>query len=104
MHPRGQLRRPERPAFLQHGVVEVFQAQAGDFAEHVERVQQFLQVHHADFARPLLLLHHLPQRIGGGPMASAGVEEDEVELAHLSDCAMRTPGARADPVRKKQFP
>ena len=55
------------------------------------RVEQFLQIHHADLATALLLLHDLPQRVGRRPMTAAGVEEDEIELPHLSDCATRRP-------------
>jgi len=89
VHAGRELSRPERPALLQHEVVNVFEPQAGDLAEDVERIEQLLQIHHADLEGALLPLHHLLQGVGRRAMSAAGVEEDEVELLHQSDCATR---------------
>ena len=89
VHAGRELPRPERPTLLQHEVVDVFEPQAGDLAEDVERIEQLLQIHHADLAGALLPLHHLVQGVGRRAMAAAGVEKDEVEFLHQSDCATR---------------
>jgi len=89
VHAGRELPRPERPALLEHEVVDVFQPHAGDFAEDVERIEQLLQVHHADLERTLLPLHHLAQGVGRRAMSATSVEEDEVEYLHQSDCATR---------------
>ena len=80
VHAGRELPGPERPALLQHEVVNVLEPQAGDFAEDVERIQQLLQIHHADLEGALLPLHHLAQGVGRRAMSAAGVEKDEVEF------------------------
>ena len=78
MHAAGELRGSQGPALLQHEVVDILEPQPGDFAEHVERIEPLLQVYHADLAGAPLPLHHLPQRVGRGAVAAAGIEEDEI--------------------------
>jgi len=64
VHAYHQLRRSQRPTFLQHQVVNILQAQPRHLAEYVHRIQYFLQVDQPDFPPAPLLFHHLAQRIG----------------------------------------
>ena len=76
------LRAAQRPAALQHRVVNVLDADAGVFPDNVERIEQFLQVREANFPRtPLRLNGHL-QGCGGRAMAAPGVEETELNPLH----------------------
>ena|SRR5690242_19816792 len=91
VHRGGELRRSQRPAFFQEQVVDVLQAESGVLAEDIERVEHFLKVDQTDVPRALLLLDDRLQRIGGGAMAAAGVEKDEVNL--LMDAAILAAGS-----------
>src|SRR6185436_13091319 len=82
MHELQALSRPERPAFRQHQVVNILQANAGNFAEDVERIEHFLKIDQPDFPRSGLLVDDRFQRGGGGSMASSGIEVDEINLLH----------------------
>jgi hypothetical protein len=93
VHDRHQLSRPQRPSLLEHEVVHVLQPKPGRLAENVDRIQHLLQVHHADLERARLPVHNLFEGAGRRAVPPAGVEEDEIELLHHSDCAMDTPAA-----------
>lgn len=82
VHCRGELRRAESPALFERRIVNVLQPQAGNFAEDIQRVEEFLQVHHADLPRTPLARNDFAQRIGRAAVAAAGIEEDEIELRH----------------------
>jgi len=87
MHELQTLRRAQGPALRQHLVIDVFQAQAGDLAEDVQRIEDFLQIDQADLpslarGRPVLRIDHRFQRHGRGAMASAGVEIDKINFLH----------------------
>jgi hypothetical protein len=90
VHAARELRRAERPTLLEHQVVDVFQAQSGDFAEQVERLEHLLQVHQPDLPRPPFALDHFAQRVGRAAMAAAGVEVKEVDLSR--GCRLAHPG------------
>jgi hypothetical protein len=77
-----KLRRSNHPSALQKRIVDVLQAQAGDFLEDIDLFQHLLQVHHPDLERPLLLLDHLPYGSCRGAVAPARVKVDEVEPLH----------------------
>ena len=79
-HAHG-LRGAERPAFLQHQVVEVLHAQAGQLAHPVDGVEQFLQVHQPDIPSALFF-HHQAESLGGGAVAAARIKENQVGVDH----------------------
>ena len=59
----------------------------GDFAEDIQAIQHFLQIHQPDIPRiaacsPVLGVHHRFQRHGGGAMPSAGVEINKINFLH----------------------
>ena len=76
-----RLRRAERPTFLQHQVVEVLHAQAGQLAPPVNRIHQFLQIYQPDFP-PALFIHHQAESLGSGAMAAARIKENKVGVDH----------------------
>ena len=79
-HAHG-LRGAERPAFLQHQVVEVLHAQAGQLAHPVDGVEQFLQVHQPDLP-PALFFHNQAESLGSGAVAAARIKENKVGVDH----------------------
>jgi hypothetical protein len=89
VHAGSELRRTEGPAFLEHQIVKVLHAQAGELAENVDRIQEFLQIDQPDIEEAALSFDDALQRIGGRAMAAAGVEEDEIEPFQYFDCGMR---------------
>ena len=90
MHAHHQLRRAERPTFLQHQVVDVLQADPGELAEDIDFIQHFLQVDQADSNGRACCSIDLLKRVGGGAMPAARVEVDEVELLHSLMIVPRT--------------
>ena len=44
VHRRQQILRSQGPAFREKKVVNVLKPQAGGFTEHIQRIQQFLQI------------------------------------------------------------
>ena len=58
MHEHRQLRRSQRPAFLQQQVVNVLHPNAGVLAEDVQRVQNLLEIDQPDLPRPLLFFNN----------------------------------------------
>jgi hypothetical protein len=86
VHRPRQLRRPERPAFLETEVINVFEPDGGEFSKNVEGIQQFLQIDESNFPRPLLMFDDCLERVGGGAMTTARVEVDKVDF--LQDAAI----------------
>src|SRR5882724_12788802 len=87
MHEPETLRRTEGPALYQHLVIDVLQSQAGDFAEDIQRIEDFLQIDQADLPRftprrPVLRIDYRFQRHSRGAMASTGVEIDKINFLH----------------------
>src|SRR5215470_10682542 len=80
LHPARQLRRAQRPAFVEHQVVAILEAHAEELAENIQLVERLLEMHQADLPWVLLLLDHFLQRIRGGAVSAAGVKVEEVDL------------------------
>ena len=79
VHQHRHLRRSQRPAFLQHDVVDILHPDAGVFAENIQRIQDLLQVNQPDFPGPPLLLDHGFQRVRGGSVPASGIKEHKVK-------------------------
>ena len=86
------LRRAQGPAFGEHQIVDVLQVDASDFPEDVEWMQQLLKIDERDFPGAILPFDDGFERRGGGAMASAGVEIQELDTFHnfVHKCFMRS--------------
>src|SRR6266851_4416338 len=82
LHAAQQLRRAERPAFVEHQVVAILQAHPEELAKNVQFVERLLDVDQVDSPRPLLPLDDFLQSIRGTPVTSAGVEIKQVDFLH----------------------
>ena len=91
VHEHQPLRRAESPAFGQHQVVDVFQTDAGHLPKDVERVEDFLQIDQTHGPRSVLVFDDRFERGCGGPMPSAGVEIDEINIVHYCFIAASHP-------------
>jgi len=69
----------ETPAPLEQPVIDFLGTDPGRFADDVDRVQQFLQIHQADSPRPPLPHDDVPERRGGSAMPAPGVKHYEVD-------------------------
>jgi hypothetical protein len=76
--------RSQRPSLGQHFVINILEAEAGDLAKHIERIENLLNVDHAHVHGPVVLVDDGFERGRGGAVASAGVEEQEINCRH--DC------------------
>src|SRR3984893_14586179 len=77
-----QLRAPQGPARAQHRIVEILYANARISLYNVERIEEFLEVCKLYFPRALLRPDGYIGGWGGGPVATAGVEEGEFHALH----------------------
>ena len=71
--------------------VDLFRRETGYAAKAVRRVEHLRQVDQAHLPGSLLFAHHGLQREGGGTVASARIEVDEVDGLHRcrwSDASM----------------
>ena len=76
-----ELRAAQRPAVAQHLVVHVLNANSGQLAEDIQRVEDFLKVYEGHFQRQALPLDlHLQSR-GGVAVAPSGVKENKMDAA-----------------------
>ena len=82
VHGPRELGGSHRPAFAQGGVVNILHPDAGQLAENVEGVEEFLQVHHFHLPFPALLGDHVLERVGGAAMAAARIEKNQVNGLH----------------------
>ena len=88
MHEPEALGRAERPSLRQHQVVNIFQANSGDFPENIHGMQDFLQIHQSNFPRSFLrfssslLLDNRLERRRRGAMTASGVEIDKMYPFH----------------------
>ena len=78
MHEHHHLRRPKRPALLEHDVVDILHPDSGVLAKNVERIQYFLEIYQPDFPLPTLLLNYGFERVRRRPVSPARIEENEV--------------------------
>ena len=91
LHELQTLRRTQRVAFGQHQVIDVLQANSGHLTKDIERMQYLLQIDKPYVPREFLLLDNRFQRRRGGPMPSAGVEIDEINIRHNCFIAVSHP-------------
>ena len=59
MHSAEHLRGAERPSLLQEQIINILHPKAGQLAEYVHGIQEFLQVDQPDLERQTLPLHNL---------------------------------------------
>src|SRR5580704_6966763 len=71
---------PNSQSIFEHPVIEILDPDAGQAMENVDRFKNVAQVDHPDLPTATLLVGERLKRGGGGSMASAGVEEDEIDL------------------------
>jgi hypothetical protein len=76
-----ELRAAQRPAVAQHLVVHVLDANSGQLAEDIQRVEDFLKVYQGHFQRQALPLDlHLQSRCGVA-VAPSCVKENKMDAA-----------------------
>jgi len=78
-----QLLATEGQAGLEHPVVSVLNANAGDLAHEIQVVESFLQIEKVDIPRETLGLDGHLEGSGGAAMASAGIKENELNSGFL---------------------
>jgi len=83
VHRRQQVRGAKRPAFRQDQVVDVFETDACDLAEDIERIEDLLQVHQPHIPSAILRIDDGLQGNGRAPVPSTGIEEEEIERRPL---------------------
>ena len=77
-----QLRAAERPTGREHLVVEILNANAREFSENIESIEQLLQIQELNVPREILGLDgHLKGR-GRAAMPAARVKENEFDSFH----------------------
>ena len=77
-----KLRRQARPAFSQQQVVAILQPVSGGPMNHINRIQQFLQIQKANIPRILLLLEDRLQRSSGVAMSTTRIVKHNGEVTH----------------------
>ena len=77
-----QLRAAKSPARGEHLVVEVLDANAREFSENIESIEQLLQIQELNVPGKILGLNGHLERCGRAAMSAAGVEEDELDSFH----------------------
>ena len=80
MHKHQALRRAQRPTLRQHQVVNVFQPNARDFLENIQRIEHFLQIDQLNIPRPPLRFGHCFQSRGRRAVTAPRVEINEVHF------------------------
>jgi hypothetical protein len=85
-----ELGREARPAFAEDQVVGVLNAEAGGAANQVEGIEQFLNVEKSDVPGMFLAGESGFESVGGAPMSSASVVENDGQFAQES------PGLRVE--------
>ena len=87
---------PKGPTILQHHVVQILDADAGQFAKYVEAVGKILELDQLDLPRTSLLRNDGLESDGGIAMPASSVVEDDVNFFHGSDSAIdESPPGRA---------
>src|SRR5437667_1014470 len=84
LHGAQQLRRAQRPAFVERQVVAIFQANAEELAKNVQLVHRPLEIDQLGPPWAILPFDHFFQRIRGASMAASGVEIQQVDLDQLT--------------------
>ena len=94
-----QLRAAQRPAIAQHLVVHVLNANSGQLAEDIQRIENFLKVDQGHFQRQALPLDLHLQSGGGVAVAASGVKENKMDAASsvAAGRAFRLPSIVAPP-------
>lgn len=82
VHESQTLRRAQSPALRQHFVINVLQAEVRDFAEHIQGIEEFLEIRQTDFPRPALLFDDGFERRRRGAVSSSGIEEHKFNSFH----------------------
>src|SRR5437660_2658389 len=77
----------ERPAILQHDVVLLLDANAGQFAQDVQPIGKILKLNEFDLPIALLLRNHCLKRNGRVAVPSSTIMEDDVNSFHWGNCA-----------------
>ena len=85
---------PNSQSIFEHPVIEILDPDAGQAMENVDRFKDVAQVDHPDLPTAMLLVGQRLKRGGGGSMASAGVEEDQIDLRLAPAAAGRKARAR----------
>src|SRR5229473_3989195 len=83
-----QVGAAQGPTVLQHDVVLLLDADAGELAQNVQPVRQVLKLNELDLPVALLLGNDRLQSDGGVAMSPAAIMEDDVNFFHGADCAI----------------
>ena len=80
LHQRQKIIGARRPTPSQHAVIQVLQPDSGNFAEHIERIQQLLKIDETDLPGAVLLLADGFECGCRASMTAACIEEHEIKL------------------------
>ena len=83
-----KLRAAQRPAILQHDVVLLLNANAGEFAKNVQTVGQILKLDRLDLPVRMPMRNDSLECDSGVAMSPTAIVEEDMNFLHRGDCAM----------------